>query len=231
MNIFDNSTHKFLFYFLFFSIIVLLFIFKSRLEYHKAKAHIMKESSSRIASDKDFIYCIINYIINSSFIKDLLDSGTYSSFDLFYDIVKESLISQFKNDYDLHIEFIPNTTLENPLTYLYRFPYFNTFDSKLNVFKEAINSLEIENELLRMYSSKFEEGIKEAEEIEKEAIAYHKTFGNEPSGDPKLHPRDNSYDSENISDTEESVNEDELFDKLLSSGTVEEFEDNNLKEF
>lgn len=224
-----NDTYlRIILYIIIFIIVIISIIITHKLEYNKARKKVMKENTFRIAHKTDFIICIISYIRESKLIKDLLNSGYYASFDIFYEMVKDILISQFKKDYESNIEFIPNTTIDNPLSYINKFPYFDTFNSKLNVFEEAINSLEIENELLRMYSSRFEEGIKEAEEIEKEAIAYNKTFGNEPSGDPKLHPTDNA---ENVSDAEEDINENELFDKLISSGTVEEFEDDNLKEF
>lgn len=227
MNISDNPNSKFLLYFLCFTIAILLLILKSTLEYRKAKARVMKENSSRIASSKGFINCTIDYIRKSPNIKDLINSGSYPSFDFFYDMAKETLAAQFKNDYDSHIEFIPGTTLENPLTYLYKFPYFPTFNNKLSVFEEAIDSLEIENEFLRIFYTRFEEGIKEAEKIEKDAIEYHKTFGNEPSGDPKLHPKD----VEDNSDADSDIIEDMSLEDLIPSGTIEEFEDNNLKEF
>ena len=70
-----------------------------------------------------------------------------------------------------------------------------------------------------MYSTKFEEGIKEAEQIEKEAIAYHKTFGEEPSGDPKLHPKDNTDINEDDIITELSLED------LVKSGVAETLED------
>ena len=151
-------------------------------------------------------------------------------FDIFYDMCEDQLELKFKYDYENNIYKLPNSNSNNPVGYLNNFPYFPTLESSLAVFREALDSIHIENELLRMYSTKFEEGIKEAEQIEKDAIAYHKTFGEEPSGDPKLHPKDNTDIDEDDIITELSLED------LVKSGVAEtldedEEKDSNLDNF
>ena len=132
-----------------------------------------------------------------------------------------------------HIEYIPGTTLENPLTYLYKFPYFPTFESKQEVFSEAIeNNKMIDVVLLTLYIEHIEKNLKELEEEENEYKEFIKQLGADKEGydnydyEKLFRPRDTSND---IKDNEDNDNEVSL-DKLISIGAVEEFDD-NLKEF
>lgn len=204
-------------------LMIIILGIKSVLEYKKAKSRIMKENISRIASNKEFINSIIQYIRSSTNIKKIL-AETYMPFDIFYDMCEDQLELKFKYDYENNIYKLPNSNSNNPVGYLNNFPYFPTLESSLAVFREALDSIHIENELLRMYSTKFEEGIKEAEQIEKEAIAYHKTFGEEPSGDPKLHPKDNTDIDEDDIITELSLED------LVKSGVAETLEEDEEKD-
>lgn len=228
---FDNiSYYTLLIIFIILMIIVLCI--KSVFEYKKAKSRVMKENISRIASNKEFINSVIQYIRSSTNIRKTL-ADNYMPFDIFYDMCEDQLELKFKYDYENHIYKLPNSNTDNPVGFLNNFPYFPTLESSLKVFRETLDSIHIENELLRMYSVKFEEGIKEAEQIEKEAIAYHKSFGEEPSGDPKLHPKDNTDINEDDIITELSLED------LVKSGVAETLEeeeeynneDNNLNNF
>ena len=204
-------------------LMIIILGIKSVLEYKKAKSRIMKENISRIASNKEFINSIIQYIRSSTNIKKTL-AETYMPFDIFYDMCEDQLELKFKYDYENNIYKLPNSNSNNPVGYLNNFSYFPTLESSLAVFREALDSIHIENELLRMYSTKFEEGIKEAKQIEKEAIAYHKTFGEEPSGDPKLHPKDNTDIDEDDIITELTLED------LVKSGVAETLEEDEEKD-
>lgn len=62
--------------------------------------------------------------------------------------------------------------------------------------------------------------VEEAERIEQEAIEYNKTFGEEPEGEPELHPKEsNSGDYTRYEDQYKSIEE------LSSTGTVEDLEE------
>ena len=148
-------------------------------------------------------------------------------------MAKASLENSFSIDYEKHIEYIPGTTLENPLTYLYKFPYFPTFESKQKVFSETIRTNKmIDVVLLNMYIEHVEKNIKELEEEENEYREFIKKLGADKEGydnydyEKLFRPRDTSDDIKDNEDIDNEVN----LDKLVSIGTVEEFDD-NLKEF
>lgn len=211
---------------------VIILLIEYRIRYKKIKIKIMKENCHHIANSSSFASCIIEYIKRNKSIKDILDSNI-SSKDLFKDMAKTSLETSFSDDYKNHIEYIPGTTLENPLTYLYKFPYFPTFESKQEVFSEAIeNNKMIDVVLLTLYIEHIEKNLKELEEEENEYKEFIKQLGADKEGydnydyEKLFRPRDTSND---IKDNEDNDNEVSL-DKLISIGAVEEFDD-NLKEF
>lgn len=211
---------------------VLILSIESIFRYKKVKAKIMEENFHRIANSSSFVSCVLEYIKRNEFIKNILENNTTSP-DLFKDMAKASLENSFSIDYEKHIEYIPGTTLENPLTYLYKFPYFPTFESKQKVFSETIRTNKmIDVVLLNMYIEHVEKNIKELEEEENEYREFIKKLGADKEGydnydyEKLFRPRDTSDDIKDNEDIDNEVN----LDKLVSIGTVEEFDD-NLKEF
>lgn len=212
---------------IFFGVILGIFmlIIKSKIEYYKAKSKIMNENISAIASNKEFISCIIQYIRKNPNISNILNS--YIPFEIFRYRCLEQLKEDFKNDYKNNIEFLPDTTIKNPVAYLDIFPYFKTLELKLEVFTKAIESLSIEKELLQLYSYHIENNIKELEKEENNIIIFNKTFNdNYEKNNLPLHPAEK--DKNNYEDIEYPEEID--FNKLISMEVVEEFDD-NLKEF
>ena len=203
----------------------ILVIIKSISEYKKTKSKIMKENFSNVAKSPGFICCISEYIKRSSSIKELISKNVISS-DLFIDQAKNLLSLSFYSDYNNHIEYIPDSTLENPLTYLYRFPYFSSYNLKFSCFKEALSTPEITSILLSLYINNILSNYSDLEKEEYEYKEFIKQFGQDSKNGEDLP----LHNKEKIK--EEIYNEDNPIDldKLISMEVVEEFDD-NLKEF
>ena len=69
------------------------------------------------------------------------------------------------------------------------------------------------------YANWIKNNIEEAERLENDAIKYHNSFGEEPDGDPILHPKILESDT-----TEKTKNEDIEINDLLNTGTIEDIE-------
>lgn len=83
---------------------------------------------------------------------------------------------------------------------------------RMELKSESINTL-----LSNKYLETINNNIREAEIEENNAIRYHQSFGEEPSGIPELHPKEtSSEDSSNIPETYKTL------DELMSTGTVED---------
>lgn len=197
--------------------IVIKNLFTIKSEKNKA----IENNKNKIAKDYKLINLIFEYINRDSVIMEDYLFTPYT-FDMFIDNCRIHLLSKFKSDCEKHIELIENSTIQNPITYLYIYPSIQTIESKLDVLNRALHTDEFEKRLFNIYSDHIENNIKIGEKIEEEAIEYNKTFGIEPPGDPKLHPKD----KENI--IEEDIKDVDL-NELLKMGVVEEYND-ELKE-
>ena len=202
---------------------IIAMIISNMISYKSTKKKIIEENTNRIANSPKLLKLINEYIKRDSIIMNEYLSTPYT-FDMFIDNCRLHLLSQFRLDYENHIEYINNTNIENPITHLYIYPYFPDIEDKLNVLNKALHTEGFEKLLLHIYFDHIENNIKLAEEAEKEAIEYHKKFGIEPDGDPILHPKEN-----NKSNTEEDIKDVNL-DELIKMGTIEEY-NNDLKEF
>ena len=69
------------------------------------------------------------------------------------------------------------------------------------------------------YVNWIKNNIEEAKKLENDAIKYHNSFGEEPDGDPILHPKVLESDT-----TEKTKNEDIEVSDLLNTGTIEDIE-------
>ena len=136
--------------------------------------------------------------------------------------IREKIRKYIKETLDDSDQFndisIPSFTLfiEECIEYLYKkisktIPN-NSMD--LSILNDELHSSYVYNSLIDIYLSQIAETIKQANQHEDEAIEYHNRFGEEPEGDPELHPK--IKDNQNIiSDKYPSIQD------LIKTGTVE----------
>lgn len=74
----------------------------------------------------------------------------------------------------------------------------------------------IDNNIAIIYADYISTNINDLEKLEKEAIDFNKSFGEDPEGEPELHPKDTQLD-QYIDDQDSEIN----IDTLSSTGTVE----------
>lgn len=74
----------------------------------------------------------------------------------------------------------------------------------------------IDNNIAIIYADYISTNINDLEKLEKEAIDFNKSFGEDPEGEPELHPKDTKLD-QYTNDQDSEIN----IDTLSSTGTVE----------
>jgi len=155
------------------------------------------------------------FIIIFKMLSTKLDSS-----DSFDNVAKENYIRLlYSKEFEDSLKDIPMMSYE-----LFRERCLESLLSIINKYKnskvkiESLKSdLEIDNELKTIFIREINKTMKAAEDIESEAVAYHKTFGEEPDSDPELHPKEPNSNS--IVDQE---NEYKSLEELRSTGTVED---------
>lgn len=144
--------------------------------------------------------------INPEILKDELNNLV--SYDLFKEDSIELLYLNLYDDIN-----------ENRYNWLQQ----DSYDIKISdddvslLLREILNSKEVDVKLADMFVNRVTDNIKESEQLEQEAIIYHKSFGDEPNGSPILHPMNTNNEESELDEIREKSLED-----LLSVGTVED---------
>lgn len=148
----------------------------------------------------------INFTTEDNLAVVLNHAGIYDLFDSeAVDVIEADVLEELKHD---HAE-LPSEFMAIPE------------EDKKSFIREIVeNDEEVKKARMDVFMSATEQAMKEVEEVEKEEVAFHATFGKEEEGDPELHSAELEHEEEPKIPSVEDL------EKL---GTVEEYTD-NLKE-
>lgn len=136
-------------------------------------------------------------------------------------VIRKSIIDDLNNPHQFDDINIPTyeVFIDECIAYLYKkisktIPNNNSLE--LHILDDELHTTHVYNSLIDIYLANITETIKRANEYEDEAIAYHSTFGEEPNGEPTLHPKTKNNGSSIQPEKYPSIQD------LIKTGTVED---------
>ena len=197
-------------YAIFISVVIVIFIIviireilarKNKHKYDNFVDHLTSEYSALRAE-------LIGYI----------NTQTLNSFLItcpIYELFEESSIDFILNKVSKKID---NKEYDTMLANLSAGNYQDNKKSILEASEKILKSKEAKELFLKCFIYNFACGLKFGEELEKQEIEYHKTYGQEPTADPMLHRvNEPAYPSEEM--------EEPVIEELDNRGIVEDYEE------
>lgn len=134
--------------------------------------------------------------------------------------IRKSIVDDLNNPHQFDDINIPTYEMfvDECITYLYKkisktIP--NNSSLELRILNDELHTTRVYNSLIDIYLANIAETIKRANKYENEAIEYHNTFGEDPNGEPTLHPKIKNNGS-SIQEKYPSIQD------LIKTGTVED---------
>ena len=134
--------------------------------------------------------------------------------------IRKSIIDDLNNPHQFDDINIPTYEMfiDECITYLYK-KISKTIPNNslgLHILDDELHTTRVYNSLIDIYLANITETIKRANKYEDEAIEYHSIFGEEPDGEPTLHPKTKNNGSSIQPEKYPSIQD------LIKTGTIED---------